>query len=214
MLNELSEFLRYSLMGAKASDAPLRDEIEAARNYLAIEKIRYEDKLSVKFDIEPSVEDFRIPTLLIHPLVENALKYGMQTSALPLEIAITARGGGGSLRLEVTNSGAWVESSSNGSKTNGRGAGIGLENIRQRLEQAFPQGHHLDVFEQDGRVRAVVQIGFDRRFRRQTEICETEKWGMGNGEWGIGNGKWRAFPPLPTPHSPLAIFLSHIFLSG
>jgi LytS/YehU family sensor histidine kinase len=167
MLNELSEFLRYSLAGAKASDAPLRDEIEAARNYLDIEKIRYEDKLSIKIDVEPSAEDFRIPTLLIHPLIENALKYGMQTSALPLEISITARGGGGSLRLEVTNTGAWVESSSIGSKTNGQGAGIGLENLRQRLEQAFPHGHHFDVFEQDGRVRAVVRIGENRGREKQ-----------------------------------------------
>lgn len=167
MLNELSEFLRYSLAGAKAPDAPLRDEIEAVRNYLDIEKIRYEDKLSVKFDVEPSAEDFRIPTLLIHPLVENALKYGMQTSALPLEIEITARGGGGSLRLEVANTGAWVESSSNGSQINGGGASIGLENIRRRLEQAFPRRHHFDVFEQDGRVRAVVQIGGNRGWEKQ-----------------------------------------------
>jgi two-component system, LytTR family, sensor kinase len=167
MLNELSEFLRYSLAGGKAQDAPLRDEIEAVRNYLDIEKIRYEDKLSVKFDIEPSAENFRVPTLLIHPLVENALKYGMQTSALPLEIAITARGGGGSLLLEVANTGAWVDRSSNGPQTNGKGASIGLENIRQRLEQAFPQGHHFDVFEQDGRVRAVVQIGDKRGWEKQ-----------------------------------------------
>ncbi len=159
MLNELSEFLRYSLAGAKAPDAPLRDEIEAVRNYLDIEKIRYEDKLTVNFEIDPSAEGFRIPTLLIHPLVENALKYGMQTSSLPLEIAITARAGGrGSLRLEVTNTGSWVDSSNNGSKTNGQGASIGLENIRRRLEQAFPRRHHFDVFEQDGRVRAVVRI--------------------------------------------------------
>jgi hypothetical protein len=166
MLNGLSEFLRYSLAGGKAQDAPLRDEIEAVRNYLDIEKIRYEDKLSVKFDVESSAENFRVPTLLIHPLVENALKYGMQTSALPLEIAITARGGGGSLLLEVANTGAWVDRSSNVPQTNGIGASIGLENIRQRLGQAFPQGHHFDVFEQDGRVRAVVQIGDKRGWEK------------------------------------------------
>ncbi len=167
MLNGLSEFLRYSLTGAKTPDAPLRDEIEAVRNYLDIEKIRYEDKLAVKFDVEPSAEDFRVPSLLIHPLVENALKYGMQTSALPLEIVVTARGAGGSMRLEVANTGAWVDGSGAGPKTNGKGAGIGLENIRQRLEQAFPQRHHFDVFERDGRVRAVVQIGDNRGLEKQ-----------------------------------------------
>jgi len=175
MLNGLSEFLRYSLAGAKSTDAPLRDELEAVRNYLDIEKIRFEDKLAVKFDIEPSAEDFRIPTLLIHPLVENALKYGMRTSPLPLEIEVMARGGDGSLRLEVTNTGAWVQRSNDGSKANGEGSGIGLENIRRRLEQSFPKRHHFDVFERNGRVRAVVRIGFDHRFRSQTEKCETEK---------------------------------------
>jgi len=167
MLNGLSEFLRYSLAGAKASDAPLRDEIEAVRNYLDIEKIRFEDKLAVKFDIEPSAEDYRIPTLLIHPLVENALKYGMRTSALPLEIEVLARGGDGSLRLEVTNTGAWVQRSNDGSNANGEGSGIGLENIRRRLEQSFPQRHHFDVSEHNGRVRAVVRIGDKRGWEKQ-----------------------------------------------
>jgi hypothetical protein len=167
MLNGLSEFLRYSLAGAKTPDAPLRGEIEAARNYLEIEKIRYEDKLTVKFDIEPSADDFCVPSLLIHPLVENALKYGMRTSALPLEIEVTARGGGASLRLEVANTGAWVERSSDGAPANGLGAGIGLENIRRRLEQAFPRRHRFDVFEQDGRVRAVVEIGAKRAQEKQ-----------------------------------------------
>jgi two-component system, LytTR family, sensor kinase len=167
MLSRLSEFLRYSLAGAKTPDAPLRDELEAARNYLDIEKIRYEEKLAVKFDIEPSAEDFRVPSLLIHPLVENALKYGMRTSALPLEIAVMARGGEGSLRLEVTNTGAWVEHSSDRAQTNGKGVGIGLENIQRRLEQAFPGHHRFDVFEQNGLVRAVVEIGAERGWREQ-----------------------------------------------
>jgi LytS/YehU family sensor histidine kinase len=83
-----------------------------------------------------------------------------------MEIQVMARVGDGSLRLEVANTGAWVERPSGGSKTNGEGSGIGLENIRRRLEQSFPQRHHFDVFEQDGRVRAVVRIG-DKRGREK-----------------------------------------------
>jgi hypothetical protein len=158
MLNELSEFLRYSLTRAKTADVTLRDELEAARTYLAIEKIRFEDKLAVSFQISPAAENFCVPSLLIHPLIENAVKYGMQTSSLPLSISVAARASNGSLRIEVVNTGKWVEPSQNGASPAHRGAGIGLQNVRQRLEQAFPQQHRFDVFERDERVHAVLEI--------------------------------------------------------
>jgi two-component system, LytTR family, sensor kinase len=154
MIGELSEFLRYSLANGKAGDAPLSDELEAARNYLDIEKIRFEDKLIVSFDIEPNAGEFRVPSMLIHPLVENAVKYGMQTSPMPLRVEINARADNGALRLEVINTGRWIEDS-----TNGRGANIGIENVRQRLRQAFPERHRFDVFEREGLVHAVMEVG-------------------------------------------------------
>ena len=167
MLNELSEFLRYSLAGAKAQDAPLRDEIEAVRNYLDIEKIRYEDKLAVNFDIEPSAEDFRIPS----SVDSSAGRERVEIRDADERAAFGDRDHGARrrrpLRLEVANTGSWVEHSGNGAQTNGKGASIGLENIRQRLEQAFPLSHHFDVFEQDGHVRAVVQIGDKRGWEKQ-----------------------------------------------
>ena len=155
MLNELSEFLRYSLAGSKLSAVPLRDELEAARNYLDIEKIRFEDKLVVRFEVSPSAEDFRVPSLLIHPLVENAVKYGMQTSRLPLSLEISAEAKNDELHLSVINTGKWI-AADNGA--NSKSAGIGLANVRQRLEHAFPQKHRFDVFERDGRVHAVMEI--------------------------------------------------------
>ena len=160
MLNELSEFLRYSLAGSRIGAAPLSDEIEAARNYLDIEKIRFEDKLAVKFDVSPAAEGFRVPSLIIHPLVENAVKYGMQTSRLPLDIEISARAENGTLRLSVTNTGKWV-ADHNSAGRNSKGAGIGLTNVRQRLEQAFPRKSRFDVFERDGKVHAVMEIERD-----------------------------------------------------
>jgi hypothetical protein len=154
MIGELSEFLRHSLANGKVGDAPLSDELEAARNYLDIEKIRFEDKLIVGFDVEPKAGAFRVPNMLIHPLVENAVKYGMQTSPMPLRVEISARAADGALRLEVVNTGKWIEDS-----TNGRGANIGIENVRQRLLQAFPERHRFDVFEREGRVHAVMEVG-------------------------------------------------------
>jgi two-component system, LytTR family, sensor kinase len=154
MIGELSELLRHSLANGKAGDAPLSDELEAARNYLDIEKIRFEDKLIVNFDVEPRAGEFRVPSMLIHPLVENAVKYGMQTSPMPLRVEINARADNGALRLEVINTGRWVEDCANGHGTN-----VGIENVRQRLRQAFPERHRLDLFERGGRVHAVMEVG-------------------------------------------------------
>jgi LytS/YehU family sensor histidine kinase len=153
MIGELSELLRHFLANGKAGDAPLSDELEAARNYLDIEKIRFEDKLIVSFDIEPKAGAFRAPSMLIHPLVENAVKYGMQTSQMPLRVEINARADNGALRLEVVNTGRWADDSANT-----RGASVGVENVRQRLRQAFPERHRFEVFEREGRVHAVMEI--------------------------------------------------------
>src|SRR5262245_28292009 len=134
MIGELSEFLRHSLANGKAGDAPLSDELEAARSYLDIEKIRFEDKLIVGFDVEPKAGEFRVPSILIHPLVENAVKYRMQTSPMPLRVEISAQAADGALRLEVVNTGKWVEDS-----TNGRGANIGIENALDYLLKPVTQ---------------------------------------------------------------------------
>ncbi len=154
MIGELSELLRHSLANGKAGDAPLSDELEAARNYLEIEKIRFEEKLIVSFDVEPRAGAFRVPSMLIHPLVENAVKYGMQTSPMPLRVEVNARADNGALRLEVINTGKWIERSANVA-----GANVGIENARQRLRQAFPERHRFDVFEREGRVHAVMEVG-------------------------------------------------------
>lgn len=152
MIDELSEFLRYSLLNNKVADVPLRDEVEAVRNYLTIEKIRFEEKLDVSFDIDADAEDFRVPGFLVHPLIENAVKHGMQTSALPLRIKMAARADNGSLHVEVLNTGRWSEQS------NGKGTGTGLDNVRKRLEQIYPGRHRFRVFELEGWVHAELEI--------------------------------------------------------
>jgi LytS/YehU family sensor histidine kinase len=157
MLGELSEFLRYSLVQSKVTTVPLKEELNAVRNYLDIEKIRFEDKLEVSFDIASAAENFPVPSFLIHPLVENALKYGMQTSALPLVIEVKAQSQNGTLQIAVVNSGRLMTKPRAGVPTS-NGAGIGLENVRQRLAQTFPARHRFNVFERDGRVHAELEI--------------------------------------------------------
>lgn len=153
MLTQLSDFLRYALASARPPDVSLREELEAIRAYLAIESIRYEEKLNVRTDIDAEAESFRVPSFLLLPLVENAVKYGMASSAPPLLLDITARvDTNGTLRLEVVHTGRWQESPA------ARGAGVGLENVQQRLTAAFGAGQRLEVFEQGGRVHAVIEL--------------------------------------------------------
>jgi len=150
MITQLSEFLRYSLLHENAKKIPLRDELEAVRNYLAIEKIRFEDKLTVEFDVEAQAEDFKVPCFLLNPLVENAVKHGLQTSPKPLKIKISARLRENNLLLEVSNT---------GNLQNGAGGnGIGLKNVRERIEKLFGDGGKFELLQENDLVKARIEI--------------------------------------------------------
>jgi LytS/YehU family sensor histidine kinase len=157
MITELSEFLRYSLITRDHTEVTLKDELEAIRHYLSIEKKRYEDKLDVSFDIEPSAEDYPILSFLIHPFIENAIKYGMKTSPMPLRIRVNVSTKDGQLRIEVSNTGHWLQPATE-PETKIEGTGTGLENVRARLENAYPNKYHLETKELDGWVKAILEI--------------------------------------------------------
>src|ERR1700752_2472499 len=152
MVTEFSEFLRYSLLNENSATVTLRDEIEAIRNYLAIEKIRFEEKLEGTFDVDAAAEERRLPAFLVHPLVENAVKHGMTNGNLPLEICVSARDRGDSLRIEVANTGRLRVGA------NGSGTHIGLKNVRERLAKLYPNQSSFSLLERDGWIRAIIEI--------------------------------------------------------
>jgi two-component system LytT family sensor kinase len=156
MITELTEFLRYSLVHRDPVNVPLREELAAIQHYLSIEKKRFEDKLQVTFDIDNQSEDYPVLSFLLHPLVENAVKYGMRTSPLPLRIRISARVQEGTLHLSVMNTGRWM----NGNYENDRpdGTGTGMENVRARLENAYHNRHSLNIDEADGNVQVRIEL--------------------------------------------------------
>jgi two-component system LytT family sensor kinase len=156
MITELSEFLRYSLVHRDHNDVPLREELGAIRHYLSIEKKRFEDKLQVTFNIDREAEEYPILSFLIHPLVENAIKYGMKTSTMPLRIRIEAALHDGNLQVVVANSGSWLPAPEDG-RGNLDGTGTGLTNVRMRLENAYPDRHRFAV-EHDGCVGVRIEI--------------------------------------------------------
>ena len=155
MVSELSEFLRYSLVGKNYSDVPLSQELEAVKHFFSIEKKRFESKLDVNIDIDPAAEDYPVLSFILHPLVENAVKYGMKTSTMPLKIFIHAKVSEGNLSLIVKNTGKWIPPSE---KKIGNGTGIGLKNIQLRLENAFPGRSKFEIKEVEEYVEARIEI--------------------------------------------------------
>jgi ABC-type multidrug transport system fused ATPase/permease subunit len=157
MITELSEFLRYSLLGQDRSFVTLREELEAVRHYLSIEKKRFEEKIQVEYEIESSAENCMVPSFLIHPVIENAVKFGMQSTSLPLKIVIKAAAADSMLRIEIANSGNIMKRSSENGTTMG-GTGAGLENVKARIENAFPGNNKFEIFEKDGFVHVILEF--------------------------------------------------------
>lgn len=109
MVTELSELFRHALLAGRTGWTTLDAELEAVRNYLAVQKVRFEERLRVEVEAAPGTGALQVPSFVLHPLVENAVKYGMETSSLPLEVAVRAVLVDGELRLVVENRGNWLE---------------------------------------------------------------------------------------------------------
>ena len=157
MITELSEFLRYSLMTRDHTEVTVQNEFDAIRHYLSIEKKRFENNLDVTFEVDQQAQEYPILSFLIHPFVENAIKYGMKTSPMPLRIRIHASVINGHLRIIISNTGSWLETSTEFERIS-HGTGTGMENVRARLENAYPNRYRLETQEIDGWVQALLEI--------------------------------------------------------
>jgi LytS/YehU family sensor histidine kinase len=154
----VADYLRYSLSHS-SHHAPLGAELDAMRNYLQVESIVHGPR-RIEWSIDASVEARRAvtPTALVQPLLENAIKYGLRTSPRPLQIRVSARVEGGRMVIAVENSGTWVESDSKGSRRDS--TGVGLENLRRRLELLYPDDARLVTHRTDGWVSVEVNLPF------------------------------------------------------
>jgi LytS/YehU family sensor histidine kinase len=104
--------------------------------------------MNVTIEVAPEAADMPLPPFLLLPLVENAVKYGSRTSEEKLEIRLGAHRENGSLVLEVANSGRWVDAQE---IAPGYG-GIGLKNLRERLDRHYPRAHQFSTATENGRV--------------------------------------------------------------
>ena len=142
-LTRVSDLLRLSLRSAASATIPLWQEIELVELYLQIARVRFGNKLAVDIDVDPAAVDLEVPSFVLQPLVENALKHGLSPDSVDQSIEVSARRIGQSLELIVQDNGRGLDGSTTNSgrflaaRPSVDGLGIGLTNTRSRLKVLF-----------------------------------------------------------------------------
>jgi LytS/YehU family sensor histidine kinase len=149
-ISRLSDFLRYSLSNRTSATVSVADEFQIVRDYLAIEQVRFEEKLDAEVTLDGTAADERLPVFLVHTLVENAVKHGAPLNGR-LGIRIRGHVREGVLRLEVANTGV-LEPNTRAEEC------VGLRNAYARMDAIFPGKYSLNLFQDGDWVRAVVTI--------------------------------------------------------
>jgi signal transduction histidine kinase len=179
MLTRLSGFLRHTLIVEPGSQVTLAQEIETLQLYLDIERMRFEERLRTHFEIDPAAMDAQLPSMLLQPLVENAIKYAVSPQEEGARISLTARVIGDRLRLTVEDTGPGIDepllferidagelrAEMRSGHAPGRpvSTGVGLANIRNRLMQAYGDAQLFEArSEPGGGFTVLIEIPFVR----------------------------------------------------
>ena len=170
MIARLGDFLRLTLENSEQQLVTLKEEIEFLRTYLEIEQVRFGDRLTVAFEIEPTTLSAAVPHLILQPVVENAIQHAIAPRATPGRIHIEAKRLNGSLRLEVKDNGPGIVS--NGDLIEKQG--VGLSNVRARLNQIYGSDFRFELMNsKDGGLTVVMEIPFQREADFSMEQQET-----------------------------------------
>lgn len=152
MLISLSEFLRYTALSTHQQFASLQNEIENTERYLAIEKVRFGDRLSYTFDYTPECLNLEVPAMIFQPLFENAIKHGVYESIQSIQITA---------HIERIESNLWIRICNNFDIENiqaKRKSGIGLQNIQSRLQLLYGNQALLQTKIEKGKFYAILRI--------------------------------------------------------
>ena len=172
MLSRLSSFLRYTLVNKPSAKVTVAQEVETLKLYLDIERMRFEERLRTTFQVEPDTESCLLPSLLLQPLVENAIKYAVSQQESGAEITIAVQLIGPMLRITVSDTGPGLQSATTSNRLSGMSydggepvsTGVGLSNIRDRLAQAYGASHRFETIEPaEGGFAVVIEIPIERR---------------------------------------------------
>ena len=136
MIINLANFFRTSLTADPTEDVSLVDEVKMQRLYLDIEQIRFPDRLKVALDIPAELEGAAVPGMILQPIVENAIKYGVARSSQPVTVTVRARAVDGRLNLTVEDDGT-ADAVRGTAEEKAPGHGVGLRNVCERLAAQF-----------------------------------------------------------------------------
>jgi two-component system, LytTR family, sensor kinase len=168
MIAQLGDFLRLTLENAGTHEVSLQEELEFLKCYLAIERIRFEDRLRIRITAEREALDALLPNLILQPIVENAIRHGIAPRSVRGVIDVRARRQDGVLQVEVSDNGP-------GLPTNGKSSGVlreglGLANTQARLEQLYGSAHRLDLENApEGGLTVILEIPFKTEPNRRVE---------------------------------------------
>jgi len=151
VVNEMSEYFRYSLLNKNRNSRTLDEELSVVKNYIEIQKIRFKSNIQVEYYIEEKAKEVIIPVLAIQNLVENAIKYGSKNKEECLEIEIRSFFKDNHLIIKVINSGTIQERKSRDMSTK-----TGLDNLQKRLDILYPNSNSFNLYEKDKYVYAVI----------------------------------------------------------
>ncbi|MXP27185.1 sensor histidine kinase [Altererythrobacter indicus] len=177
MLTRLSGFLRHTLVTEPGGRVTIEQEVETLQLYLEIERMRFEERLRTDFQIEPAVTEAYLPSMLLQPLVENAIKYAVSTQEEGAKISIAARSIGQTLRVTVSDTGPGLQNrpqashlpSSIAGGGNTVSTGVGLANIRDRLAQAYGDDHLFEIrTPPEGGFTVIIEIPFEKAPQEDT----------------------------------------------
>jgi two-component system LytT family sensor kinase len=158
MVMQLSDMLRMTLMDSERQETTLERELRFLRLYLEIEQTRFRDRLEVQWDIARGLETAAVPTLLLQPLVENALRHGLGGRATPGRVVIAASRDDGMLTLRIADNGIGLQGIGGVA-----GAGIGIPSTRARLAGLYGPDHRFSLEEcAGGGVSVTVSIPYRR----------------------------------------------------
>ena len=156
MISRLSDLLRLTFDRSGAAKVPLQEELEFLEKYLEIEQTRFQDRLTVNYNIEADTLDAEVPRLILQPLVENAIKHGVSPRTGLGSVEIASRRDGDHLWLEVADNGVGLTGTA---RTQLR-SGVGLANTRDRLECLYGDGQLLEFAERENGLTVRIRIPF------------------------------------------------------
>ncbi len=148
MIARLGDFLRLTLRNAGTQEVTMQQELEFLKCYLDIERIRFQDRLTVEINVQPEASKAKVPNLILQPIVENAIRHGIATHTELGRIEISASCENGWLEMRVSDNGPGLPRKDDGAANITEG--VGIKNTRSRLQQLYGETYRFELADASG----------------------------------------------------------------